>query len=299
MKNPKLVILAAGMGSRYGGLKQMDSMDEHNDKIIDFSMYDALEAGFKDVVFIIKEAIKDVFISEVGNRVSKYMNVSYVYQELDKLPAGYEVPADRKKPWGTAHALLCAKDAIDGAPFAVINADDFYGKDAYKKIYQFLTQNEDNFAMVGYKLTNTLTDYGTVARGVCVIDNDNNLVDVKERTKIKKYGDTGAYTEDDVNWVSIPKDSLVSMNFWGFNNKFFEQLEEKFKEFLNSDKVLTSEFYIPSYVDSLIKENAIKVKVLNSLDSWFGVTYKEDKEFVVNSIKELKNKGLYKDSLWD
>ncbi len=299
MKNPKLVILAAGMGSRYGGLKQMDSMDEHNDKIIDFSMYDALEAGFKDVVFIIKEAIKDVFISEVGNRVSKYMNVSYVYQELDKLPAGYEVPADRKKPWGTAHALLCAKDAIDGAPFAVINADDFYGKDAYKKIYQFLTQNEDDFAMVGYKLTNTLTDYGTVARGVCVIDNDNNLVDVKERTKIKKYGDTGAYTEDDVNWVSIPKDSLVSMNFWGFNNKFFEQLEEKFKEFLNSDKVLTSEFYIPSYVDSLIKENAIKVKVLNSLDSWFGVTYKEDKEFVVNSIKELKNKGLYKDSLWD
>ena len=274
-------------------------MDEHNDKIIDFSMYDALEAGFKDVVFIIKEAIKDVFISEVGNRVSKYMNVSYVYQELDKLPAGYEVPADRKKPWGTAHALLCAKDAIDGAPFAVINADDFYGKDAYKKIYQFLTQNEDDFAMVGYKLTNTLTDYGTVARGVCVIDNDNNLVDVKERTKIKKYGDTGAYTEDDVNWVSIPKDSLVSMNFWGFNNKFFEQLEEKFKEFLNSDKVLTSEFYIPSYVDSLIKENAIKVKVLNSLDSWFGVTYKEDKEFVVNSIKELKNKGLYKDSLWD
>lgn len=299
MKNPKLVILAAGMGSRYGGLKQMDSMDEHNDKIIDFSMYDALEAGFKDVVFIIKEAIKDVFISEVGNRVSKYMNVSYVYQELDKLPAGYEVPADRKKPWGTAHALLCAKDAIDGAPFAVINADDFYGKDAYKKIYQFLTQNEDDFAMVGYKLTNTLTDYGTVARGICVIDNDNNLVDVKERTKIKKYGDTGAYTEDDVNWVSIPKDSLVSMNFWGFNNKFFEQLEEKFKEFLNSDKVLTSEFYIPSYVDSLIKENAIKVKVLNSLDSWFGVTYKEDKEFVVNSIKELKNKGLYKDSLWD
>lgn len=299
MKNPKLVILAAGMGSRYGGLKQMDSMDEHNDKIIDFSMYDALEAGFKDVVFIIKEAIKDAFISEVGNRVSKYMNVSYVYQELDKLPAGYEVPADRKKPWGTAHALLCAKDAIDGAPFAVINADDFYGKDAYKKIYQFLTQNEDDFAMVGYKLINTLTDYGTVARGVCVIDNDNNLVDVKERTKIKKYGDTGAYTEDDVNWVSIPKDSLVSMNFWGFNNIFFEQLEEKFKEFLNSDKVLTGEFYIPSYVDSLIKENGIKVKVLNSLDSWFGVTYKEDKEFVVNSIKELKNKGLYKDSLWD
>lgn len=299
MKNPKLVILAAGMGSRYGGLKQMDSMDEHNDKIIDFSMYDALEAGFKDVVFIIKEVIKDAFISEVGNRVSKYMNVSYVYQELDKLPAGYEVPADRKKPWGTAHALLCAKDAIDGAPFAVINADDFYGKDAYKKIYQFLTQNEDDFAMVGYKLINTLTDYGTVARGVCVIDNDNNLVDVKERTKIKKYGDTGAYTEDDVNWVSIPKDSLVSMNFWGFNNIFFEQLEEKFKEFLNSDKVLTGEFYIPSYVDSLIKENGIKVKVLNSLDSWFGVTYKEDKEFVVNSIKELKNKGLYKDSLWD
>lgn len=299
MKNPKLVILAAGMGSRYGGLKQMDSMDEHNDKIIDFSMYDALEAGFKDVVFIIKEAIKDVFISEVGNRVSKFMNVSYVYQELDKLPAGYSVPSERKKPWGTAHALLCAKDAIDGAPFAVINADDFYGKDAYKKIYQFLTTNEEDFAMVGYQLTNTLTDHGTVARGVCVTDEDNNLVDVKERTKIKKLADTGAYTEDDVNWISLPKDSLVSMNFWGFNNKFFDHLEEKFKEFLDSDKILTGEFYIPSYVDSLIKEKKVKVKVLNSLDSWFGVTYKEDKEFVVNSIKELKNRGLYKDSLWD
>lgn len=300
MINPKLVILAAGMGSRYGGLKQMDSMDEYDDKIIDFSMYDAKRAGFKDVVFIIKNEIKDIFIEKVGKRVEKYLNVQYVYQELAKLPEGFKPFSERVKPWGTAHALYCAREAIGDAPFAVINSDDFYGKVAYEEIYKFLTTDTDDnsFAMVGYELLKTLTDNGSVARGVCQITN-GMLTDIVERTQIIKTTNGGAYTLDNgLTYHDLPSDSLVSMNFWGFKKGIFTYMEEEFINFLNSDIVLTSEFYIPKFVDYLIKSNKATVKVLRTTDKWFGVTYKEDKEYVVNSIKELKKQGIYEEQLW-
>lgn len=303
-KEPVLVILAAGMGSRYGGLKQMDSIDEEGNKIIDFSMYDAMQAGFKEVVFIIKKAIAKDFIEQVGKRVEKYMKVNYVYQELDKLPAGFSVPEGREKPWGTGHALLCARDVID-APFAIINADDFYGRIAYQEIYKFLTSEVEDkkkfhYAMVGYQLTKTLTKNGSVARGVCEMDKEGYLVDIKERTKIIATAKGGAYTEDEGNtWHDLASDTLVSMNFWGFFPNIFSELEKEFVNFLTTNQnKLKGEFYIPLFVDTLIKANKADVKVLSTPDTWFGVTYKEDKANVVDSVKNLKEKGVYPQVLW-
>lgn len=300
MKKPALVILAAGMGSRYGGLKQIDPVDPQGHIIIDFSIYDAMEAGFEKVVFIIKKANEAAFKECIGNRVSEKMQVEYVYQELDKIPSGYQVPEGREKPFGTGHAILCCKEALDG-PFAVINADDYYGKHAYQEIYDYLTSHQDDgkyrYAMVGYELKNTLTEHGHVARGICETDGDGFLAKISERTHIEKRGDQAVYTEDGgATWTEIPMDSTVSMNIWGFSESILKELEAGFEGFLKEElpaNPLKAEYYLPMAVDKMLQEGKASVQVLNSRDKWFGVTYKEDKEAVVEALAELKNKGLY------
>ncbi len=304
-KEPVLVIMAAGMGSRYGGLKQIDPVDTEGNIIMDFSIYDAVKAGFKTIVFIIKHQIEEDFKNNVGNRISKYVDVKYVFQELDKLPKGYSVPQGRQKPFGTGHAVLCAKEVING-PFAVINADDYYGRSAFEKIYKFLKENKDDekyhYAMVGYELQNTLTENGHVARGVCVVDDSGELVTINERTHIEKHGDKVEYTEDDgKTWVSLPKDSLVSMNMWGFGNSFMDELEKRFISFLDNELAKNpekAEYFLPFVVDELLKENKATAAVLPTPDVWHGVTYKEDKPGVMAAIKALKDAGMYPDVLW-
>lgn len=307
MKKPVLVIMAAGMGSRYGGLKQIDPIDEEGHIIIDFSIYDAIEAGFEKIIFIIKKANEADFKAVIGERMKERVQIEYVYQELTNLPEGYSVPEGRVKPYGTGHAILSCMDVIDG-PFAVINADDYYGKNAYKMIYDFLANHEDDekyrYAMVGYVLENTLTENGHVARGVCVTDENHFLTDIKERTHIERRPDgTSAYTEDDGEiWTVIPEGSTVSMNLWGFSASMLKELKERFPKFLDENmsvNPLKCEFFLPSVVNELLDEGKASVEVLKSEDRWYGVTYKEDKEFVMNAIKGLKDSGLYPQHLWE
>lgn len=305
-KKPVLVVMAAGMGSRYGGLKQIDPVDEYGNIIMDFSIFDAREAGFEKVVFIIKKAIEKEFKENVGRRMERHIQAEYVYQELDKLPAGFEVPEGRVKPWGTGHAILCCKDVVK-EPFAVINADDYYGKQAFREMYRQLTTCGDNdkyqYAMVGYQLNNTMTEHGYVARGVCSTDDRGKLVDIHERTRIEKRGDGGAYTEDDgATWVNLPGDTVVSMNLWGFTVSILEELDRRFAAFLRREvpvNPLKCEYFLPFVVDEVLKENRAEVTVLKSRDRWYGVTYKEDKETVVQAIRRLKEQGLYPEKLWE
>jgi len=305
MSKPVLVIMAAGMGSRYGGLKQIDSVDEQGHIIIDFSIYDAVRAGFEKVIFIIKEEIEKDFKEKVGNRLSEIVEVEYVYQELFKIPERFSIPEGRKKPWGTGHAILCCKDVIDG-PFAVINADDYYGREAFEKIYNVLLddseENANAHAMVGYVLSNTLTENGAVSRGVCDVDADGYLEKVVERTKIEKRGDGAAFLEDDgETWTDIDPTRIVSMNLWGFRKSIMEALEASFEVFMEEvvpTNLLKSEIYLPSVVQEQLKAGKATVKVLESKDKWFGVTYKEDKEKVVAAIADLKAKGMYPEYLW-
>lgn len=300
MKKPALVIMAAGMGSRYGGLKQIDPVDPQGHIIMDFSIYDAMEAGFEKVVFIIKKANEAAFKESIGNRVSEKIQVEYVYQELEKIPAGYQVPEGRKKPFGTGHAILCCKEVLDG-PFAVINADDYYGKHAYKAIYDYLANHRDDeiyrYAMVGYDLKNTLTENGHVARGVCETDREGFLTGICERTHIEKRGDKAVYTEDDgATWTEIPMDSTVSMNIWGFSESILKELEAGFENFLKEElprNPMKAEYFLPMAVGDLLRAGKASVQVLNSCDKWFGVTYKEDKEMVVKALSGLKAQGLY------
>lgn len=306
MEKPVLVIMAAGMGSRYGGLKQIDPIDNYGDKIIDFSIYDAMEAGFEKVVFIIKRGIEKEFREEIGDRISRHIQVEYVYQELDVMPEGYQIPEGREKPWGTGHAVLCCQDVVKG-PFAVINADDYYGKAAFKTIYDQLTAVEDDekyqYTMVGYQLYNTLTDNGHVARGVCSIDEHGKLTDIHERTRIEKHGGQAKFTEDGgETWINLPEDTIVSMNMWGFTASILKELAFRFAAFLDQElqsNPLKCEYFLPFVVDELLKEGAAEVTVLKSVDRWYGVTYKEDKETVVKAIQDLKNQGLYPDKLWE
>lgn len=305
-KKPVLVIMAAGMGSRYGGLKQIDPVDEYGNIIIDFSIFDAKQAGFEKVIFIIKKAIETEFKIHIGNRISRYMDVAYVYQEVDKIPEGFEVPEGRVKPWGTAHAVLCCKDLIDG-PFAVINADDYYGKEAFHMIYDQLASVEDDdryqYTMVGYQLYNTLTENGHVARGVCSVDGENHLADIHERTRIEKHGSLAEYTEDDgATWVGLPESTIVSMNMWGFTKSILGELDGRFGAFLEQNlpvNPLKCEYFLPFVVGELLKSGRAEVTVLKSVDRWYGVTYKEDKEMVVKAIKGLKDSGLYPQKLWE
>ncbi len=304
-EKPVLVIMAAGMGSRYGGLKQIDPVDEQGNIIIDFSIYDAVKAGFGKIVFIIKKQIEEEFKKSIGERIAKYVEVEYVYQELDKIPSEFSVPEGRVKPFGTGHAILCAKDVIHG-PFAVINADDYYGRHAFEEIYRQLTTIEDDdkyrYAMVGYQLPNTLTENGSVARGVCVVDEKKNLVTINERTKIEKHGDKAEYTEDDGNtWKTLPNKSLVSMNMWGFTQSIMNELDNRFVKFLKEELIanpLKAEYFLPFVVDELLQEGKATVTVLETPDVWHGVTYKEDKPCVMAAIKELKDSGMYPDILW-
>ncbi len=305
-KKPVLVIMAAGMGSRYGGLKQIDPVDAYGNKIIDFSIYDAVQAGFEKVIFIIKKAIEKEFKENIGDRLAAHVKVEYVYQELTKLPAGYEVPEGRVKPWGTGHAILCCKDIIDG-PFAVINADDYYGRSAFDTIYnQLIKAADDNkyhYAMVGYELYNTLTENGHVARGVCATDENGKLLDIHERTRIEKHGDVAEFTEDDgKNWTELGKETIVSMNLWGFTGSILTELSNRFTAFLEQEVVtnpLKCEYFLPFVVDELLKEGKADVTVLKSSDRWYGVTYKEDKATVVEAMKALKKSGLYPETLWE
>lgn len=283
-----LVVMAAGMGSRFGGLKQIEPIGPHGQAIIDFSVYDAKEAGFNKVVFIIKHEIEKEFKEIVGSRIEKMIDVEYAFQELDMLPEGFVCPKDRQKPWGTAHAIYCARHVVD-TPFAVINADDYYGKGAYKKMYDYLKEQNDDFCMVGFRLQNTLTENGTVSRGICEVE-DGKLTAVTERTKILDC----KFTEDDENWVELPPDCIVSMNMWGFTPKVFKYIEDDLKEFfkekINVPKV---EYYLPTVVSNVINRGQKDVAVLIAEDRWYGVTYKEDKQGVVDALAEKIHNGEY------
>ena len=305
MKKPVLIIMAAGMGRRYGRLKQIDPVDPQGHIIMDFSLYDAKKAGFEKAVFIIKKENEALFRECVGDRVSRYMDVAYVFQDIENIPQGYEVPEGRVKPWGTGHAVLSCINEVDG-PFAVINADDYYGRKAFQLIYDYLTSHEDDdkfrYTMVGYILKNTLTENGHVARGICQVDENGFLADIHERTRIIRTETGAAYTEDEgKTWIPVSEESLVSMNMWGFSVSMLKMLKEKFPDFLEDNlkkNPLKCEYFLPFVVDELLKEGRATVQVLKTEDRWYGVTYQEDKETVVNAIQMLKNQGIYPENLW-
>jgi len=304
---PVLVVMAAGMGSRYGGLKQVDPVGANGQLIIDYSIYDAKRAGFETVVFVIKHEIEDTFKAAIGDRLSKFIHVKYAYQELGDLPEGYAVPECRKKPWGTAHAILAARQVVEG-PFAVVNADDYYGPEAFKTVYDYLSAEKADtgvyeFAMVGYHLGNTVTENGHVARGVCVEDESNFLLSVTERTKIVKDGEDAKFTEDDgETWTPLSGKTIVSMNLWGLTRDFIDEAWTRFPAFL--DKALKEnpekgEYFLPSVISALIAEGKARVKVLRSADKWYGVTYQADKPVVVAAIAEKTASGMYPENLWE
>ena len=299
--------MAAGMGSRYGGLKQIDPVDEEGHLIIDFSIYDAVQAGFEKVIFIIKKENEADFKAKIGDRLSKKLEVAYVFQRLEALPEGYAVPEGRVKPWGTGHAVLSCLGEVDG-PMVVINSDDYYGKNAFQMAYDYLTQHKDEdglyrYMMVGYRLENTLTDNGYVARGVCETDEAGYLVDIHERTHIEKKNGGAAYTEDEgQSWTELPMDATVSMNMWGFTPSILTELRDRFVRFLDENLAqnpLKCEYFLPFVVDELLKEKKATVAVEKSQDRWFGVTYKADKPVVVEAIRRMKEEGKYPKHLWD
>jgi dTDP-glucose pyrophosphorylase len=306
MKDPVLVIMAAGMGSRYGGLKQIDPVDEEGNLIIDFSIYDARKAGFRKLIFIIKRELEADFKKMIGDRIAGQIDVEYVYQEQNQLPEGYQVPEGRVKPWGTGHAILCSREYLQG-PFAVINADDYYGVQAFPMIYNELIaspeKEDDSYSMVGYSLMNTLTEHGHVARGVCSLDQSNMLQEIHERTRIEKKGEQAFYTEDGgIHWEALSKECVVSMNLWGFQTSIFKALDDKFRIFLDEEAKINpekAEYFLPNVVGELIKEKRATVKVLPTKDKWYGVTYKEDKVMVMKAIEEFKEKGIYPKKLWE
>ena len=307
-KKPVLVVMAAGMGSRYGGLKQIDPVGPCGEAILDFSLYDAHEAGFETAVIIIKEAIRADFMEMVGKRLEKCpLEIRYAYQEQDKmLPAGMEVPKERgSKPWGTSHAVLCAAEEIGDAPFVVLNADDYYGKSAFRSVFDYMSRVEagENYAMVGYHLCNTVSDHGSVARGICEQDEDHNLTAIVERLRVETYPGGIRFTEDGENWTDLAPESLVSMNMFGFTPAFLKELKNRFPEFLENElpeNPAKKEFLLPMTVGALLKEGKAKVKVLSSGDKWYGVTYAADKKKVQEALREMIAKGMYPaNGLWN
>ena len=303
MKKPILVVMAAGMGSRYGGLKQMDPVGQNGEVILDYSVFDARRAGFETVVFIIKHEIEADFKAKIGSRIEKYMEVRYAYQDLHDLPVGYQVPEGRVKPWGTGQAITAGRDVID-APFAVINADDYYGVECFKLLYDYLSQprHSGEYCMVGYLLKNTVTDNGSVARGVCASDEQGNLTVINERTRIEKYPGGIHYTEDEgKTWVDLGEDTLVSMNMWGFQPELVQVLQQRFPAFLDRairENPMKGEYLLPNVVRDLLAEGKATVKVLSSPDKWYGVTYQEDKPGVVQAMADKAAQGLYPTPLW-
>ncbi len=302
MQQPTLVILAAGMGSRFGGLKQITSVDSHGHAIIDFSLYDAYRAGFRKVAFIIKHEIEQDFKEFIGHRMEKYFDVKYVYQQLDELPAGYAVPEGRTKPWGTGHAVMCAAKAVDG-PFAVINADDFYGRTAFTALYDYLSaEKPDNeHAMVAYLVRNTVTENGSVARGVCEVK-DGFLTDVVERTHIEKRGADAAFTEDGENFTHLPGDTLVSMNCWAFSHSMMDELIKRFPAWLDENvpkNPLKCEYFLPFVANALIKAGEGSVRVLNCHETWYGITYKDDLGNFIDAMAKMRAEGVYPEALLD
>lgn len=304
-KKPVLVVMAAGMGSRYGGLKQIDPVGSQGEAILDYSIYDAHEAGFETVVIIIKEAIKKDFMDTVGARLAKApIEVRYAYQELDKLPEGYTVPEGRSKPWGTSHAVLCAAEAIDGAPFAVINADDYYGKEAFRTIYQHLSTCTDpyGYCMVGYEMGKTVTENGSVARGICGTDENGLLTEITERTQIETYEGGIHFTEDGgQTWTDVGEKTIVSMNMWGFMPSFLQAIHDQFSAYLDEflpKNPLKCEYYLALPIANMIDSGKATIKVLSSKDRWYGVTYAADKPVVVEALKNMTEHGLYPDGLW-
>lgn len=306
-KKPVLVVMAAGMGSRYGGLKQIDPVGSHGEAILDYSLYDAYEAGFRTAVIVIKEAIREDFMATVGKRLEKSpLEIRYAYQEITKLPEGFDLPEGRVKPWGTGHAVLCASEAVDGAPFAAINADDYYGKSALKKIYTFLESAQDtekySYCMVAYNMGNTVTENGSVARGICQTDENGFLTSVVERTRIEQYAGGIHFTTDGgETWEDVAADTPVSMNMWGFTGSFMEELKAYFPKFLTEDMPKNpekAEMFLPSVVSHLIDTGKATVEVLRTDDKWYGVTYAADKPVVIAALKNLTLDGKYPDGLW-
>ena len=303
MNKPTLVIMAAGMGSRYGGLKQIDPVGPNGELIIDYSIFDAVKAGFDKVVFIIKKETEEIFRESIGSRIDAIIKTSYVFQSINDVPAGFQVPEGRIKPWGTGHAVLSCRNMID-TPFAVINADDFYGQTTFQMMKDYLMGLKDSsayqYCLVGFKLENTLTEHGHVARGVCTLDQEGYLKEIHERTKIQKFGNLAKYTEDDKEWVLIPEGSIVSMNTWGFTPSIFNELEAGFPEFLrdNSGNIMKAEYFLPSVIDGLISDSKARVKVLPTKERWYGVTYQEDKPLVKQAIVQMIEEGIYPEKLW-
>lgn len=301
MGEPVFVIMAAGMGSRFGGLKQITPVDSKGNKLIDYSLFDAWRAGFRKVVFIIKRQIEEDFKDAVGRRMEAFFDVRYVYQELDRLPSGFTVPEGRVKPWGTAHAIGCAKEEIDG-PFAVLNADDYYGVNAMQMIYDFLKEPRGcgEHAMVGYRLRNTVTEHGTVSRGVCETEN-GFLRRIDERIRVEKRGDDAAYTEDGVNWIPLSGDAPVSMNLWGFQREILDEIEPRFAAFLTESlpvNPLKCEYYLPLLADAMIREGKGSIRVLDTTDAWHGMTYPEDLKDLSDALEALRTAGTYPENLW-
>jgi NDP-sugar pyrophosphorylase family protein len=298
---PSLLVLAAGLGSRYGGLKQLDGLGPNGETIMDYSIYDAIEAGFGKVVFVIRKTFEDEFREKVTKKYEHLIPIEIVFQELNDLPQGFDLNPERVKPWGTNHALMMGKKAIN-EPFAVINADDFYGRNSYKVMCDFLSQLEgskNNYCMVGYRVGNTLSESGTVARGVCETNVEGNLTSIVERTQIKRIDGVVKYKDENDEWVSIPDDKPVSMNMFGFTPDYFEYSDEFFVRFLKENaENLKSEFFIPTLVNELITTDKATLKVLDTTSQWFGVTYQEDRQWVVDKFKELVDKGEYPSPLF-
>ena len=309
-EHPTLIVMAAGLGSRYDGLKQIEPIGPHGAVILDYSVYDALRAGFGKVVFVINRAIEEAFREQFGRTVEKYCETAYVFQRIEDLPPGFEVPPGRQKPWGTGHAVLGCKDVVK-TPFAVINADDFYGRAAYRALVDYLQHAEDHdgvydACVVGYILRNTLTEHGHVSRGICTVDDDGYLQEIRERTHVERVrserDETDArFTEDGVHWTEISGENLVSMNIWGFTRTLFAELEARFPRFLqdNRHNLLKAEFYLPNFVGELVREHKARVKVLSTDAQWFGITYRQDKHRVEAAIEALIAQGIYPEHLWE
>lgn len=300
MKEPTLVIMAAGMGSRYGGLKQMDKITDAGEIILDFSLYDAYMAGFKKAVIIIKKEMEEDFRALIDGKAANFIDIEFAFQDINDIPEGYAIPEERVKPWGTGHAVLSARNSVDG-PFAVINADDYYGPGAFQVCYDYLAGEGKDYLLVTYNVENTLTENGTVARGVCAKNEEGYLTDINERTKIGWTADGKIAYEEDGEFFEVAKGTPVSMNFWGFPESFMGELAAKwpakFEEILKENPV-KGEYFLPFVVDELVGEGKARVKVLNSEDKWYGVTYKADKEYVKDALQSMKDRGIYPEILW-